>query len=152
MSENRFNDYINSIERLFQSGDSKAIEKLEEAANVRLLQNLIRAIGLDDLVTVSELLAENVRLEILGPAEIPFIRNAKGQEQMLEVIKQNFGAVQEQILNLNAVIAQGDTVVVMMDEEGKVQATGERYKIKGLQRFVMRDGKVELVEELFLRV
>jgi ketosteroid isomerase-like protein len=151
MSENKFNAYINSIERLFRSGDSKASEKLEETSNIRLIQNLIMAIGLDDLVAVGELLAENVSLEILGPAEMPFIRKAKGREQMLEVIKQNFGAVQDQRPNISAVIAQGDTVVVMLEEEGEVRTTGMRYRVKGLQRFVIRDGKVELVEELFLR-
>lgn len=151
MSDSKFDSYINSIEDLFRSGDSKVNEKLEEASNVRLIQSLIMAIGRDDLTAVGEMLADEVRLEILGPDELPFIREAKGRAQMLEAIKENFGAVQDQRPSIEGVIAQGDTVIVMLEEEGKVRATGKRYKIKGMQRFIIREGKVELVEEIFLR-
>ncbi len=70
---------------------------------------------------------------------------------MLEAIKRNFGAVQDQRPRIEAVIAQGDTVVVMLEEEGEVRATGKRYMIKGMQRFIIREKKLELVEELFLQ-
>ena len=152
MSEPKFNSYINSIERLFRSGDSKADEKLEEASNVRLIQTLITAIGRDDLTTVGEMLAKDVRLEILGPDELPFIREANGRAEMLEAIRQNFGAVQDQRPRIESVIAQGETVIVMLEEEGEVRATGKRYRIKGMQRFIIREMKVELVEELFVSV
>ena len=149
MSESKFDSYVNSIDGLFRPGDSKANEKLEEASNVRLIQNIIIAIGRDDLTAVGEMLAEDVRLEILGADELPFIREAKGRVQMLEATKQNFGAVQDQRPNIEAVIAQGDTVIVMLEEEGEVRETGKKYRIKGMQRFVIRGGKVELVEEQF---
>lgn len=151
MSDSKFDSYINSIEYLFRSGDSKVDEKLEEASNIRLIQSLIMAIGRDDLTAVGEMLADDVRLEILGPDELPFIREAKGRAQMLEAIKENFGAVQEQRPMIGGVIAQGDTVIVMLEEEGKVRATGKSYRIKGMQRFIIRGGKVELVEEIFLQ-
>lgn len=110
------------------------------------------AIGRDDLTSVGEMLAEDVRLEILGADELPFIREAKGRAQVIEAIKQNFGAVEDQRLSIEAVIAQGDTVIVMMEEEGKVLATGKKYRIKGMQRFVIQGGKVEVVEEQFRSV
>ena len=109
------------------------------------------AIGRDDLTAVGEMLADEVRLEILGPDELPFIREAKGRAQMLEAIKENFGAVQDQRPKIKAVIAQGDKVMVMLEEEGAVRATGKRYRIKRKQRFIIREKKVELVEEIFLQ-
>ena len=151
MSKSKFDSYINSIEVLFRSGDPKANEKVEEASNIQLIQNLIMAIGRDDLTAVGEMLADDVRLEILGPDELPFIRKAKGRAQMLEAIQKNFGAVQDQRPMIEAVIAQGDTVIVMMGEEGEVRATGKRYRIKGMQRFIIQEEKVELVEELFMQ-
>ena len=147
MSENKFDSSINAIEDLFRSGDSKADEKLEEAANTQLIKDIIAAIGRDDLTAVGEMLAEDVRLEILGADELPLIREAKGRAHVLEALKKNFGAVQDQKPNIQAIIAQGDTVVLMLEEEGVIRATGMRYRIKGMQRFVIRDGKVEFVEE-----
>ena len=151
MSESKFDSYVSSIEVLFRVGDSKANEKLEEASNVRLIQDLIMAIGRDDLTAVGEMLTDDVRLEVLGPDELPFMREAKGRARMLEAIKENFGAVRDQRPKIEAVIAQGDTVIVMMGEEGEVRATGKRYRIRGIQRFIIREKKVEMVEELFLR-
>ena len=152
MSESKFDSYVNSIEALFRSGDSKAEQKLEEASNVRLIKNLIKAIGCDDLTEVEGMLAEGVRLEILGTDELPFIREAKGRVQMIEAIKQNFGALKDQRPRIEGVIAQGDTVIVMLEEEGEIRESGKRYRIRGMQRFVIREGKVELVEEQFASV
>jgi ketosteroid isomerase-like protein len=152
MSESNLGSYVNSIEDLFQSGDAKAHEKVAEAANVRLIKDLIMAIGRDDLAEVEGRLAEDVRLEIRGSDEMPFIREAKGRAQMIEAIKQNFGALKDQRPTIGAVIAQGDTVIVMLEEEGEIRATGKPYHIKGMQRFIMREGKVELVEEQFASV
>lgn len=152
MSESRFSSYIDSVEALFRDGDLKAAEKLEEGANIRLIQNLMMAIGRDDLAAVNEMLAADVRLEILGSEELPFIRRADGRAEMLEAIRQNFAAVAEQAPNIEAVIAQGDTVVIMLAEEGMVRETGRRYQITGMQRFVVRDEKVALVQEIFVPV
>jgi ketosteroid isomerase-like protein len=150
MSEPKFHSYTTALEQLFRAGDLKADDKLEEGANVRLIQSLIMAIGRDDLAAVGEMLAKDVRLEILGADDPPFIREANGQTEMLETIRQNFAAVQEQVPNIEAVIAQGDTVIIMLNEEGVVRATGKRYSIKGMQRFIIHHQKVELVQELFV--
>ena len=152
MSEPKFASYINSLETLFRSGDGKADEKPAEAANIRLIQTLITAIGRNDLAAVADLLTDDVRLEIDGGNNLFPIRTAQGCGPMLEAIKQNFGAVQNQQSNIQAVVAQGDTVIVLMGEAGEVVATGAPYRLKGMQRFLMREGKVALVEELILTV
>jgi ketosteroid isomerase-like protein len=150
MDEPRFHAYTSILEEIFHAGDVKAAEKLEERDNVQLLHNLLTAIGQDDLATVSDMLAEEVRLEILGSDELPFIRQAGGRAEMLEAIRVNFAAVHEQVPEIEAVIAQGDQVVIMLNEEGTIRATGKRYRIKGMQRFIIRRQKVELVQEIIV--
>ena len=147
MSEAKFDSYTNSLEYLFRCGDLKAAEKHEEASNVRLIKNIVAAIGRDDLALVSEMLAEDVRLEIRGTDKLPFIRNAKGREQMLDAIIVNFSSLQNQRPIVESVVAQGDTVIITMEEEGEVRATGMKYRIKCVQRFVIKEGKVALLEE-----
>ena len=43
-------------------------------------------------------------------------------------------------------------MIVKLEEEGEIRASGKRYRIKGMQRFVIREGKVELVEEVCVSV
>jgi ketosteroid isomerase-like protein len=152
MSDSKFASYTERIEGLFRAGDSNSSEKRAEAANIQLIQELTTAIGRNDLSAVGGMLAEDIKFEILGADEFPFIRVAHGREHVLEAIKQNFGALQDQRPTIEAVIAQGDTVMVVLTEEGIIRATGRAYRLKGTQRFVIRAGKVELVEDLVVMV
>lgn len=147
MSEAKFDSYTKSLEYLFRCGDAKAAEKHEETSNVRLIQNLVAAIGRDDLALVSEMLAEDVRLEIQGTDKLPLIHHAEGREQMLDAIIVNFSSLQNQKPIVESVTAQGDTVTVTMEEEGEVRATGKKYRIKCVQRFVIKEGKLAFLEE-----
>jgi ketosteroid isomerase-like protein len=65
---------------------------------------------------------------------------------MLDAIIVNFSSLQNQKPVVESVVAQGDTVIVTMEEEGEVRATGKKYRIKCVQRFVMKEGKVALLE------
>jgi ketosteroid isomerase-like protein len=146
MSEPKFVSFVDSIEPVFRSGDTRADEKQNEAANVRLIKGFITAIGRNDLAAAEGMMADNVTLEILGVDELPFIRKARGQAGLLEAIRQNYGALKDQRPNIEAVIAQGDTVIFILREEGEIQASGQKYRIKGFQRFVIREGKIESME------
>jgi ketosteroid isomerase-like protein len=150
MSESAFESYVNSIETYFHTGDAKAQEKVEEAANVRLVKDLMLAIARGDLATVGALLADDVRLTIPGTDDMPVVREAHGQAQLLDAIRENFGALTDQRPTVEAVVAQGDTVMVIMAEEGAIRETGKPYRIRGTQRFVIQEGKVKLVEEIFV--
>src|ERR1044072_9327481 len=96
MSEAKFDSYTSSLEYFFRCGDPKAAEKHEEASNVRIIQNIVPAIGRDDRERDSEMLAEDVELEIRGTYGLPFIRYANGLEQMLDTIIVNFSSLQNQ--------------------------------------------------------
>lgn len=147
MSDSKFDSYTGALEYLFRSGDLRAAEKKEEISNIQLIQSLVAAIGRDDLALVSEMLTEDVVLIIRGVDKLPFIRDAKGREHMLDAIMVNFASVQNQRLTVESVTAQGDTVIIAMVEEGEIRATGETYLITGTQRFVIKDGKVAFLEE-----
>jgi ketosteroid isomerase-like protein len=150
MTDPGFHTYMTSLDELFRSGDSKSDEKREEASNIQLINDVVAAFGWGDLAAVGEQLADGARLDIRGADELPFVRSASGRDEVLEALRQNFAAVREQRPSVEAVVAQGDTVVIMLAEEGEVRATGERYRVQGVQRYVCRDGKIELVQELIL--
>jgi ketosteroid isomerase-like protein len=150
MSDPAFITYTTSLEALFRDGDPKAHEKVEEAANIQLIQDVILAIGRNDLVTVGELLTDDAELDIRTSVVLPFIQRAKGKEQFLEAVRRNFGELGDQQPSVEAVIAQGNTVIILSTEQGELRGTGERYQIQGMHRYVCREGKIELVQELIL--
>jgi ketosteroid isomerase-like protein len=147
MSDPTFITYTSSLAVLFRAGDAKAHEKLEEAANVQLIQDVILAIGRNDLVAVGEFLTDDVELDIRTSVDLPFIRAAKGKEQFLEAVRQNFGELRDQQPTIEAVIAQGDTVIIVSRERGELRGTSASYQIQGMHRYICREGKIALVEE-----
>jgi len=148
MSGQEFDGYSESLHEGFRQGDSRVHEKEQEEANVRLLQDVALAIGRDDLAAVGELFSDDIQLEIRSPRELPFIRSASGKEGVLTAIRHNFGEVRDQRPTIEAVVAQGNTVVVLSREEGIIRASGERYDVHVMHRYVCRGGKVTLVQEL----
>lgn len=148
MTDPGFTSYTSTLETLFRHGDSRADQKAEELANIRLIQDAVLAIGRNDMEALREMLADDVRLDIRAPENLSFASQAVGREQFLEAVKRNFGEVQNQRPGIEAVVAQGDTVVVMSREEGEIRRTGEPYRIDCVQRFVCRDGKIALIHEV----
>jgi ketosteroid isomerase-like protein len=150
MSDPTFKTYTASLEDFFRDGDLKAQEKVEEAANVRLIQELMLAIGRNDLAASGDLLTDDVELDIRTSVDLPFIQRAKGKEQFLDAVRQNFDELQDQQPNIEAVIAQGNTVIILAQEQGELRKTSTRYHVQGMHRYVFREGKMALVHELIL--
>jgi ketosteroid isomerase-like protein len=147
MSEEKFASYLTALDEGFKSGDARADDKQVESANIEVIQNVVRAIGRGDLGAVGALLADDVVLEIRSGLELPFIHDARGRGAVLDAMRHNFGAIREQRPTIEAVVAQGDTVVVTSHEEGEL-AGGERYSVHGMHRYVVRDGRIALIHEL----
>lgn len=150
MSDPTFRTYSATLEDYFRDGDLKADEKAYEAANVRLIQELMLAIGRNDAAALEELLTDDVELDIRTSADLPFIRSAKGKRAFLEAVWKNFGELQDQQPDITSVIAQGNTVIILAQEQGELRKTSEQYQVQGMHRYVFREGKIALVQELIL--
>jgi len=99
---------------------------------------------------VGELLTDDVRLEIHSDQALPFIHSADGKRDFLNAVRHNFGELQSQRPIIEAVVAQGDTVVVVSREEGELREGGACYEIHVMHRYVCRDGKIALVQEFLV--
>jgi ketosteroid isomerase-like protein len=148
MPESDFGPYLHSLNVRFREGDAFAEAKEEESSNIQLIQNVILAIGSGDIETVGRLLTDDVRLEIHSGKVLPFIEHADGKRAFLEAMGHNFGQLQDQRPEIVSVVAQGDTVVVIAREQGELLASGERYEVFGMHRYLCRDGKIALVQEI----
>ena len=150
MTEPKFGTYTESLHAAFRQGDAAADAKQEEAANIQLIENVVLAVGRGDLDAVGELLVDDIRLEIHSAQTMPFIHSADGKLDFLNAVRHNFGELRSQRPIIEAVVAQGDTVVVVSREEGELRATGAHYEVHGVHRYVCRDGKIALVQEFLV--
>ena len=148
MTDPSLHNYALSLEAHFRNGDPDADGKQEELASVRVVQAAIARIGAGDFESLAELLADDVRLEIKAPDHFGFDREASGRGGVVAALRKNFGVVAEQRPRIEAVVAQGDTVVVVFRDEGRLVGTGETYEVEGMHRFVCRDGRIAFIHEI----
>jgi ketosteroid isomerase-like protein len=47
------------------------------------------------------------------------------------------------------VVSQGDTVVILLTEHGTFKLDGRDYAVRGVQWFNFRDGKISRIDEIF---
>jgi ketosteroid isomerase-like protein len=45
-------------------------------------------------------------------------------------------------------IAQGDTVAVLLRESGTIKATGQTYSVRGVQWLTFSNGKIKRIDEI----
>jgi ketosteroid isomerase-like protein len=141
-------DFIDRIALAFREGDPEVHSKRAEAQNIQLLQEQYRAIARGDFGAALDLLAEDVEFEITGPPAVPFLGRWRGRAEVGEAIGRNFAMVEDQEPEVHAVVAQGDTVIVVARERGRVRASGRPYELHWVQLFTYRDGKAVRIREI----
>lgn len=147
MSDTGFHAYVNALDTLFRDGDPLVQAKDAEAANVGRMQALVQAFGRGDIAAAGDFFADDIVLEIVAPESVPFVRSARGRDDVLAATIANFQMVEAQAPVLEAVVAQGDTVVLLLREAGVWRADGTPYNLRGVHRYRFAGEKLTLVEE-----
>jgi uncharacterized protein len=140
--------FIEALPNAFRAGDPAAGAKAVEAANVARVQDLFRAILRADLPAFVAGLAEDVELEILAPPGFPFAGRWTGSQQVATAVATNFGQIEDQRPTLRALAAQGDTVVTVGKERGRVRGAPADYHVHWVQVFTLSDGKMSRIREI----
>jgi ketosteroid isomerase-like protein len=149
MNQTAIEQMINRLRHAFEEGDPEAPAKQTEAANVEQVQDQYRALARGDFPAFVEKLADDVELEIVGPPEVPFVGRWRGRATVAEAVRTNFALLEDQRPEIQSVVAQGDTVVLVAREQGRYRPTGRAYDLHWVQLFTFRDGKVSRVREFF---
>lgn len=112
----------------------------EERANGDTLRRMLAAIAGGRFSELRACLAPDVTLEIAAPPRFPWVRRAAGAEAVAEAVAHNFDTVREQMPHPLALVARGDTVMIMARETGRLAHSGEAYDVLLAQQFTFRDG------------
>ncbi len=92
-----------------------------------------------------------MRLQILAPPDVPFIRSAEGAPAFLDAVRKNFAMLEEQNPVVLSIVAQGEAVVCIVREQGRYAEDGRRYDLHAMQEFVFREGKLARIFEMCAR-
>jgi ketosteroid isomerase-like protein len=84
-----------------------------------------------------------VQLEIYAPPQFQWmIRQARGVDELRVAVRHNSESLSEQHPEIRTLCVDGDTIVVIGREHGRVKATGNRYRMEFVQRLLFRSGRL----------
>ena len=110
--------------------------------NKRVVQSIFEAFGRGDVPGVLAHLAEDVTWKAPGPSSVPYFGDRRGHGGATEFFVQLGTNVDFEHFEPGAFIAEGDKVVVLGRERGRVKATGKSFDNDWALVFTVEGGKV----------
>ncbi len=136
------NRFIDQLETAFHTGDPESSRKSCESKNVKSLVEQYQAIARGDFQTAIDIWDDEIDFEMIGPSDFLFSGKCRGKQQVAEAVARNFAALEDQEVEIETVVAQGDTIVIFAHEKGRVRATGKSYDCHWVQFFTFANDKV----------
>lgn len=140
--------FFGSLHAAFRDGDGNIDSKREEAENVSRVEQIIQLIVRGDFAALEGLFADDVVLDIIGSADNPIAGKWQGRQQVIDATRRNFSLLEDQKPEIESVVAQGNTVVVVAREQGRFVATGQSYDFHWVQLYTFKEGKLIRFREL----
>jgi ketosteroid isomerase-like protein len=140
-----------TYDSVFAEGDPDAESKSLEKHNVAAVKAMVEAVARGDYDALARAVADDVRLQILAPPDVPFIRTADGAPAFIDAVRRNFAMIEEQKPVALSIVAQGDSVVCIVREQGRYVEDHRSYDIHAVQEFLFREGKLARIFELCAR-
>ena len=116
---------------------------MSERENTETVQRLFQAFGRGDVATLMSLLSEDVVWFLAGPTDlIPHAGERRGHAGASEFFQLMGAAVEFERFEPREYVAQGDKVVALGTERGRVRATGKTFDNPWALVFTVRDGLI----------
>lgn len=112
----------------------------------RAYNNIIQG----DFNSFGEHLADDVQLHICGLG--PLDGTWRGRNDVLAATRRNFAEVADQKPEVVSMIAQGDSVAVLLRESGIFKSSGRPYGVRGVQWFTFAGGKISRIDEIVANI
>lgn len=141
-------DFSAVTQKIRAAIDRSSLTSGDEHNHLDSIQKQIEAIARGDLDAALASAAADIQLDIFAPPEFKWISRASGVAELRRALETNFGALQDQAPEIVNVLTQGDTVVLMGHETGRIRATGEPYDVEFVERFTFRDGQLAAIRVL----
>jgi ketosteroid isomerase-like protein len=120
----------------------------EHLANV---EAQLAAIARGDYASAVANVRDDVELDIFAPPEFAWLRRARGRQEFQTALEHNFGTLIDQRPEITAVVAQGDVVIMIGREQGRIRETGHEYDVEFVHRFTFRDERLASIRIIAAR-
>jgi ketosteroid isomerase-like protein len=134
--------------RLFAAGDPEANTKVREQNHVNIVTSQLAALLAGDPDGFVAHLAPDVEVHLHTPPEFAMITHARGPEAAKDLLIHNFGLLADQQAEILSIVAQGDTVVMVAREQGRIRATNQAYQVYFVAQYIFQDGKLTFVRQI----
>jgi ketosteroid isomerase-like protein len=116
-----------------------------EQQNLLAVKAQIEAVARGDIDALLAHAHADVQLDIFAPPGFDWIRHARGRADVRRAIEQNFGSVEDQQPQINTVMVQADTVVLMGREQGRIKGSNIAYSVEFVEKFQFRGTRLAAV-------
>ena len=110
--------------------------------NKRVVQAVFEKFGSGDVPGLLALITEDAEWSAPGPEVVPYFGERKGRDGALEFFKHLGSNVEFERFEPGDFIAEGERVVVLGFERGRVRRTGKVFDNSWALVFTIRDGMV----------
>ena len=110
--------------------------------NKRVVQSIFEAFGRGDIAGVLGHVSEDVTWKAPGPDVIPYFGDRRGHAGATEFFVQLGTSVDFEHFEPGAFVAEGDRVVALGRERGRVKGTGKTFDNEWALVFTLDGGKV----------
>ena len=141
-------NFFEQVSEQFAANDPEVGSKQRESAHVRCIQLLYHAIARGAFSESLELTTDDFVLEILGPRQSPFNGRWEGRDNVLAAMQRNFALVEEQLPAIQSVVAQGDIVIIVARETGRMTDSSGNYDVHWVQEFSFADGRLRQIRQI----
>jgi hypothetical protein len=148
MEPRDFDAFAGRVRDSFRDEDHPAPMKPLEESRVKSVQRMLGALGRADLDAFLAETHPDVEMEIHVPPQFPWTLRARGQQELRSLVEHNFATVTDQNPQVLNVVAQGNLLVLMGRERGRLRESGAAYDVHFVYEFTFRDDKVSYVREL----
>jgi len=120
---------------------------MSEQENLRLVQEGYADFGRGDVASLLGKFAEDIEWVIPGPKANPLAGAYQGKSQVAEFFKRLSDLTEISSFEPREFVAQGDMVVALGRETGRVKSTGRTFVSEWAMAFIVRNGKVVRFQE-----
>ena len=123
---------------------------LENLEPKQVIQDMFAAFERGDMQTIVNTLAEDVDWVVVGDPEImPWSGRYKGRQDVLKLMSNNAGATRDLKITPRWMVAEGDKVLMLINEKATVSPTGKAYDVDSLRVYTVRNGQIVAFENYF---
>jgi ketosteroid isomerase-like protein len=135
-------EWRSQLEAALRRDDPRADEKSVEWSRLGVILRMYEILlqGAPELWT--EVCHDDFYLEIIGPPVVPFVGKWVGMKDVGAATQRNLAFLQQQRVQFETVIAQGDKLIIIAYEEGIYRLTGRPYATHFFHCFFFRDSKL----------